>query len=312
MKYDLQPGYELLERLEIERKRMTAGQENQYTEGVDALVAYEQPEDIRITGFAAPGLEGAPDVPLYLYEREGMAADAPLLIAIHGGGFNAGRPDFDANRLTYYIQHVPCKALCVDYRLAPEGAYPAALEDCYAALRWANENASKLGVSPDRIAVAGYSAGGALAAALCLYVRDLGGPRICAQVLTFPTVKCDEESASARQFWDDAPMFQGRDLPRVKRTYLPGAEDPPPEYAFPGYAKDLSKLPPAAIAVGEYDPLRDECMEYATELLRCGVPAEFYLLPRVPHAFDLVRAPMTLWLWEGFARMLRREFGIER
>lgn len=310
MEYKLHPGYELLERLNVERDREAAGLGQEYTKGVNSLVAYDKPVDIRITRMTVPGRNGAPDVPIYLYEKEVMAADVPLLIAIHGGGFSAGRPDFDANRVTWYVQHLPCKALCVEYRLTPAGEYPAALMDCYAALCWAHDNAAQLGVDKDRIAVAGYSAGGGLAAALCLYARDQGGPRICAQVLTFPAVKCNADSGSAKQFWDDAPMFQGKDLPRVKSMYIPGIEAQPPCYAFPGFCEDLSGLPPAAIAVGEYDPLRDECMEYAVSLLRCGVPTEFYLLPRVPHAFDLVRAPMTLWLWEGFVRMLRREFGM--
>jgi acetyl esterase/lipase len=179
-------------------------------------VAYDKPDDIRITRKAIPGLKGAPDVPAYLYEAENMQ-ETPLLIAIHGGSFTGGRPDFDANRITYYVRHVPCRVLSVEYRLAPEGEFPKSLEDCYAALLWAYSCARELRINRERIAVAGYSAGGTLAAGLCLYARDYHGPKICAQILTFPVLAGRANSGSAMQFYDDSLMLRGKSLSGIAR-----------------------------------------------------------------------------------------------
>ena len=311
MKYAIHPGYEILAELAEAMILEKAGQGKAYSQGVDHLVAFDKPDDMRITQFVIPGLQCAPGVPVYLYETVDMAGKTPLLIAIHGGGFTGGRADFDANRIAYYVRNVPCRVLSVDYRLAPEGVFPKSLEDCYAALIWAHDHAEEINIDRRQIAVAGYSAGGTLAAGLCLYARDQQGPKICAQILTFPVLAGRPDSGSAMQFYDDAPMLQGSALSGIVRDYL-GAMDGqvPSYYALPAYCSDLSGLPATAIAVGEYDPLRDECMAYAAKLMQFAVPVEFYCLPRVPHAFDLVCHPMTEWLWQGLVRALRREFGL--
>lgn len=314
MKRRIHPGYEIFEELTRLLVEENAGCGKGYTEGVDRLLKYDQPADVRIRKLFAKGVNGAPDVPLHLFEKEGMPENTPLLIAIHGGGYTGGRWNFDCNRVTYYLEHVPCKVLCVDYRLAPDGRFPKALEDCYSAVCYAVQNSRLLGIDPARIALTGYSAGGTLAAGLSLYLRDKTDIRISALLLTYPVLKSTLDTVSSMQFYsaEDAPMLHGFDFPRMARDYLGDLDGREPSYyAMPGYCRDLFGMPPTAIVVGEIDPLRDECMDFAAQLLKTGVPCEFYCMPRLSHSFDLLTdGELTQWIWQAFARALRREFGM--
>ncbi|MDP3176325.1 MAG: alpha/beta hydrolase, partial [Spirochaetaceae bacterium] len=129
------------------------------------ITNYRPPAGMEIRDFEVPGLSGAPPVPMRLY-RDPRAAAAPLLINIHGGGFVAGGRDRDNHRAAAFAAAVPCAVLSVEYRLAPASVFPAQIEDCLAAIRWAYDHAAEIGVDKDRIAVLGTSAGGAIAAGL--------------------------------------------------------------------------------------------------------------------------------------------------
>jgi acetyl esterase len=157
--------------------------------------------------------------------------------------------------------------LSVDYRLAPKHPYPAAVEDCYAALAWLAGAATELGVDPDRIAVYGDSAGGGLAAAVALLARDRGGPRLAMQFLGIPELDDRLETPSMTAYVD-TPVWN-RPRAEVSWAYYlgdaikPGSRDVP-AYAAPARATDLTGLPPAFITVCQFDPLRDEGIAYAS------------------------------------------------
>ncbi len=309
----LHPTYEVINDLMVTRTDENGEPFCVYDQDkLDALMQHDREEDELIQEFSIPAYKGEHTVPVYLVERTYTPKHAPLVLIMHGGGFNTGRPSFDGNRIAYITKHAGCKVLTVDYRLAHDGGfYPGELYDCYAALLWAYDNAELLDIDRERIAVGGYSSGASLACALSLYARDNDGPKICCQILTNPVLKARGDTPSALQFYRANVMLSGSELPGMIKRYLgrPMGQTPP-YYAFPGYCEDVSGLPPTVMIVGEYDPLRDECIEFAQKLFANSVPCELYCLPRVPHSFELhTDGCMTSWIWDAAVRALRREFG---
>ena len=274
------------------------------------LLEHTDEPDERIKTYNFSREEG--DISLHLHWRDGVEENCPLVFLIHGGGFRSGNALYDLNRLAHITKNVSCKVMTIDYRLVPDYPYPAALEDCLFALNWAVEHADELGIDPTKIAIGGYSAGATLAACTSLYLRDFGGPKISSMILMNPVVSADVyHSASAQQFYKGNPMLSGINVTEDTRLYLPNHRgQTPPYYALPGYCEDYSDLPPAVVVVGEYDPLRDGCIQLASDFMRDRVPCELYVLPRVPHSFDLVtEGCMTSWIWDAVVRALKREFG---
>jgi acetyl esterase/lipase len=175
----------------------------------------------------------------------------------------------------------------VDYRLAPETPYPGPLDDCYAALRWAHDNAAELGIDPARIGIYGLSAGGGLAAALALLARDRGEVPLAFQLLDCPMLDDHQITpsinASELYVWSAASNEFGW------RSYLGaryGSDDVPP-YAAAARATDLAGLPPACLVVGSIDGFRDEDIDYAQRLNQAGVPCELHVIAGLPHAYQM-------------------------
>ena len=298
----LHPGYEVLGNLPTDVKEVN--------KIIEPFKHCDVPDDIEIYDTKVPGIDGEPDVPIRVYRKKG-SSKAPLIIGIHGGGFVAGNLDNDNVRDIGFVQNVPCTVISVDYRLAPKHLFPAQLNDCLAALTYAHDHPDEFGIDPERIAIFGTSAGGAIAAGLCLYLRDHNGPKISMQILNFPAIDYLANSTSSIQLFDDVPMVKGNGLSDVWRLYLGGFNGTQPSYyAVPALARDLSGLPATFVVTLEYDPLRTEGMEYARRLIEFAVPTELYSLPRVCHGFDMVPAPLTLWIREGMYNSLRREFSI--
>jgi acetyl esterase len=311
MKLDLHPGYEALWELRMDVESIAKGAPTDFDTKLQSLTKdYPLPDNIEIIDSHVPGLKGAPDVPIRIY-RDPESINAPLLINIHGGGFISGNVRRDDHRASCYAESVPCTVISVEYRLAPKTVFPGALEDCIAVLTWAYDHADDVHIDRERIAVFGTSAGGTLAAALCLYVRDKGGPKICCQVLNFAALDYLANTTSCLQFFEGTPLIEGKGSSGVWQQYLGGFDGSLPSYyAVPALARDLSDLPPACIITCEYDPLRDGGIDYARRLMEFAVPTELYSLPRVPHGFDMIRAPLTNWIREGLYLSLRREFGM--
>ncbi len=211
------------------------------------------------------------------------------VLYLHGGGMICGMGELGVlydGLARLYVAESQVPLLLVDYRTAPEFPHPVPVQDCFAALVWLADHADELGVDPARVAVMGDSAGGGLAAAVCLMARDRGGPTVALQVLVYPmlddrTTMPDPELAQfATWTYDDNATGWGALL----GDGLGG--DGVSAYAAPARVTDLSLLPPTYIDVGDLDIFRDEDIAYARRLAAAGVPTELHVHPGCPHAFE--------------------------
>ena len=255
------------------------------------MAAAQPPDrtDVRKEDRSVPGPEGAPEVPVRLYRpSDAPAGPLPCVVELHGGGFLFG----DIEMMDPWCQQVAAQAkalvVAVEYRLAPEHPFPAGIEDCYAALCWTAANASELGIDPERIAIAGQSAGGGLAAGTALMARDRGGPSLCFQLLEIPELDDRLDTPSMLAF-TDTPLWNRPNAVWSWKHYL-GAdhEGEVSPYAAPARAKDLSGLPPAYVSTMEFDPLRDEGITYALRMLQAGVSVELHSYAGTFHGSALI------------------------
>jgi acetyl esterase len=208
----------------------------------------------------------------------------PALIYFHGGGFVIGNLDTHDRLCRALANASLCAVIAVDYRLAPEHKYPAAVDDAYAATRYIAEHAAEFGIDPNRIAVGGDSAGGSLATVVCLLSRDRGGPQLKFQLLIYPWVSFYDESPSMQQYAKD--HFLTRDgLDWFRENYLPSRESGLEPSASPTNAANLQRLPPAMIITAECDPLRDQGEAYARKLEAAGVKVELKRYEGMIHPF---------------------------
>jgi acetyl esterase len=267
---------------------------------------------VRIEDRSVPGWEDDPEVPVRIYRpKEAAAGPVPGILMIHGGGFVVGNIDTEHVGAATLAANVGALVVSVEYRLAPESAYPAAVHDCFAALRFLHDDAPALGVDRARIALVGTSAGGGLSAATALLARDRGGPAVCFQMLHIPELDDRLETRSMLTFVD-SPVWN-RPLAEKSWQYylgdLAGSDDVPP-YAAPSRADDLSGLPPAYVSTAENDPLRDEGILYALRMLQAGVSVELHQFPGTFHGSAMVvTAEVSRRAQEESTRVLRRVLG---
>jgi acetyl esterase len=223
-----------------------------------------------------------PDVPVRIY-RPHRAQGA--IVWLHGGGFVMGDLETEHPWAARVADGSGAVVISVGYRRAPEHRFPAALDDAYAVLTWTAEHAVELGTDPERIAVGGHSAGAGLSAAIALRARDQHGPPIRFQLLNQPELDDRQQTWSARNF-TDTPWMTRDKLAASWGHYLGPAPASP--YAAPARATDLSGLPPAYITTAEFDPLRDEAIDYALRLLQAGVPTELHQWPGTFHGSQAI------------------------
>ena len=247
-----------------------------------SAVKREPPQLARVETRTIPGPEGS-ELRIRIYWPMG---DGPFGVCLyfHGGGWvlnDIDTHDDVARRLTGAAGFV---FVSVDYRLAPEHKYPAAIEDGYAALQWVVHEAAKLHVDPARIAVCGDSAGGNLAAVLCLMTRDRGGPPIAFQALIYPITDCDFDRPSYQDN-ADGYFLTTKQMKWFWNHYVSSPLQMSEPYASPLRAASLNGLPPALIQTAEFDPLRDEGEAYADALRAAGVPVTLHRYEGLIHAF---------------------------
>lgn len=213
-------------------------------------------------------------VPVRLYRPRAIPASDPTacVLYLHGGGWVVGDLDSHDFLTASLAADLNCAVIAVDYRLAPEHSFPAALDDCLAVWHALRLHARRLDIDPSRIVVAGDSAGGNLAAALCLRLRDAGEPQPIAQALIYPSLGGGDHLPSRTECFD-APLLSTEDLAFYRQLYLAPDERSP--YAMPLVATDFSALAPAFIAVAQFDPLRDDGVCYERALREAGVATAF-------------------------------------
>jgi len=223
-------------------------------------------------------------IPVRIYRPKKAAGALPVLLYLHGGGFFCGDLFSEELQCAHYALHAQCVVVCVEYRLAPEDPFPAALADCYRVLEFLWEESLTLNLDRDALAVSGSSAGANLAAAIALLARDRSGPKICFQMLLIPVLDDRLETPSAREF-TDVPDFARPEAVTMWRWYLGEDTHDVSPYAAPARADDLSNLPAAYILCAGLDPLRDEGLDYARRLTNAEVAVELHLIPSIPHGF---------------------------
>ncbi len=231
-----------------------------------------------------PGPGG--DVRIRIYTPEGADGTLPVFLFIHGGGFVIGSIESRDPQCRIICRDVGCVVVSVDYRLAPEHPYPAAPDDCWAALLWTVENEAELGINASRIAVGGESAGGNLAAGLALRARENGGPALVAQILVYPVTDMFFEQDLPSFALADEDYFLTREQMRwYWDCYLPGTTTTTDPLVSPCMEQDLSNLPFTQIVTAEFDPLRDDGKRYGERLAAAGVDVEYACMPGMIHGY---------------------------
>jgi acetyl esterase len=233
------------------------------------------------TDTTIPGPAG--EIPVRIYTPQGRGPFG-VFVYFHGGGWTIGDIPSHDGIAAAIANAAYCQVVSVGYRLAPEHKYPAAPDDCFAATRWVFEQAATFGGDPRRIAVGGDSAGGNLAAVVCLMARDRRAFRPVLQVLIYPAVDHDFNRPSMREN-SEGYLLSRNDMVWFWHHYLARPDDASQAYAVPMRAEDLQGLPPARILVAEYDPLRDEGVAYAHRLREAGVPVALTCYEGMIHAF---------------------------
>ncbi|MES2494748.1 MAG: alpha/beta hydrolase [Pseudomonadota bacterium] len=226
----------------------------------------------------------ADGVPVRLYRREEAVGVEPVLLFLHGGGYIACSIDSHERLCSRLARLTGCAIVSVDYRLAPEHVFPAAVEDAATALDWLAREAAGLGLDPDRIAIGGDSAGGTLATVTAIRARDDGGPKVVHQLLIYPGTDLAGETESKRAF--ATGYFLDADFAELCiSSYIPDAGDRSHPWASPLRSASLADLPPATILTAECDPLRDEGKAYADRLREAGVPVDYRMYSGMFHGF---------------------------
>ena|SRR5208282_4435503 len=239
------------------------------------------PEDVaKVENRRIPGPAG--EIPVRIYTPAG-AGPFPILVFYHGGGWVIGDLDSHDSACRQLTNQARCVTVAVDYRLAPENKFPAAVNDCYAATVWAADHARELGADASRLAVGGDSAGGNLSAVVSILARDRGKPAIKLQLLIYPATHGALDTLSHKTFTDY--FLTDKSVRYFWDHYVRNEVDRKDPLASPALAKSHKGLPPALIITAEFDPLRDEGEAYGEKLRAAGVPVTVTRYDGMIHGF---------------------------
>jgi acetyl esterase/lipase len=242
--------------------------------------------ELRVEDRAIDGPAGSVGIRIYWPPTNSVPGDAaPVVLFFHGGGFVMGDLDTHDGTSRQHAVGADAIVVSVDYRLAPEHPYPAAVEDAWAATQWVVEHGAEIGADVSRIALAGDSAGGTIAAAIAQRARGEGAPAIAFQLLWYPSTMWD---ASLPSFSENATaqILDAKAIADFSRWYAGEVDmSNPPAGMAPGRAENLSGLPAAYIAVAGFDPLRDDGIRYGELLAAAGVPVEVHNAETMVHGY---------------------------
>jgi acetyl esterase len=259
---------------------LTVAEARALEEEEEALGQSEPPEPVPVVADMTLGTGTTARV-----YSHGAAGPAPCLVYFFGGGWVLGSLDSIDPTCRRLANAAGCTVVSVGYPRAPEHPFPAAVEACYAAVRWIARHAGELGIDADRLAVGGTSAGGNLAAVVALLARERGGPSLTAQVLVYPVVDHLPATESMRAMAVDDDFFDARSMAWCWGHYVSDPADAESPLAAPMRADDVSGLPPAVVITAEHDPLRDEAELYARRLEAAGVRVDLARYDGMVHGF---------------------------
>jgi acetyl esterase len=223
------------------------------------------------------------DIPATLYSPSGLPEDAGLLAFYHGGGWCVGSRRSHEPVARFLAENASVRVLSIEYRLAPEHPFPAAVDDAVTAFDYAHAHASELGADPARIAVGGDSAGGNLAAVVAQHAAHTGGPAPAFQLLIYPATDFEAQTPSRRLFAEGF-FLSDDNIAWSRANYLPAGADPTDPRLSPLYG-DVGGVAPAYVATAGFDPLRDEGESYAEKLTAAGVPVTRDRYSDLPHGY---------------------------
>ncbi len=244
------------------------------------------PNMAKVRNRVMPGPQNT-NLPVRIYNPVSVAEgdkNLPVLVFFHGGGWAVGDLDTHDHVCREMAHRSSCVVISVGYRMAPEFPFPAAIDDCVAALTWVGDNAAVLGCDRSRIAIGGDSAGGNLAAVVARRNRDRKGPEILLQLLIYPATDFGADTPSIRENGDGYILTKAA-MDHFRGLYLEDDAEWMSPYASPLLADDFENLPPAFVVTAEYDPLRDEGKAYADKLSAAGVPVCYQCYGGMIHGF---------------------------
>lgn len=256
-----------------------------------ALMQFAGPKDVpigKVVNTKAPGPGG--DIPLRNYAPVAAGGEAlPTLVFYHGGGYVIGDLDTHDGLCRMFANEAGVRVIAVDYRLAPEHKFPAAVDDAWVSLKWIETNASELGVDANRLAVGGDSAGACLGAVMAQMAKERGGPKLAFQLLMFPVTQVGSDTRSMREN-AEGYFLEKATLDWFFGHYLDEGADRNDTRLSPLLAKDLAGLPPAYVMTAGFDPLHDEGIAYADKLRAAGVPVTVADYPDLVHVFTWLQS----------------------
>lgn len=232
------------------------------------------------------------EISVVVIDPYGLEEVSPCLVYYHGGGFLFEGAGYHYKLAKQYALECECRVIFVQYRLAPKNPHPTPAEDCYAALQWTFENAERLKIDQEKIAVGGDSAGGALAAAVCQMARDRGTDMPLFQLLVYPVTDRRMNYDSCRKY-TDTPMWNAKLSVKMWQGYVQDENAPDIAYASPMEVQSFENLPSAYVETAEFDCLHDEGIAYANALLEAGVSVELNETRGTMHGFDIVQNAET-------------------